>query len=101
MNEGNHTFKQNIIFHVVIYCKILACQLIGSLVCRLRNYAKKRIFRSLSVRSCHSTASPFLKFWKFNFWKISVFLFSIFSSINNHPRAAYFVVINYARAVYV
>ena len=35
------------------YCKIVLCWYVYSLACRLRNYAKKLILKSLSVRSCH------------------------------------------------
>ena len=34
-------------------CKIVLSWYVDSLECRLRNYAKKLIFKGLSVRSCH------------------------------------------------
>ena len=86
---------------------------------------KSCYLRSLSIRSCHSTASPFLitPFWKFCFWyiyiyiyiyiytknKISIYiyiyilllLFSTFVVLISILRLLMFITINYAKAVYV
>ena len=62
------------------YCKTVVCQCVDSLVCRLRNYAKKLIFQEF-VRQ-ELTLDSISSFDHFNMEillsKISVFLFSAF-----------------------
>jgi len=64
---------------------------------------RSEYLRSLSVRSCHSTAFPFLitSFWKFCFRRISVFLFSTLIVLVTILGPLMFVAINYARVVCV
>ena len=64
---------------------------------------RSEYLRSLSVRSCHSTASPLLitLFWKFCLSNSSVLLFSTFVVTIPTLGPFIFALINYARAVNV